>query len=179
MAPGIDKLSEFAMDAIHQAGEKAMAYYGKGKPQVRFDERVVTEAENQLNSVFQNRLKQEFPALTVVTNGGITTADEAAGHLTLVDGVMIGRAAYDRPYLFAEADRRFYGAADPPPSRRRVVEAMVPYLEHWHDRGVAAGRLTRHLLQLFAGRPGARAWRRYLSENAPGAGQPGWPPACK
>lgn len=61
MAPGIDQLSEFAMDAIHQAGEKAMAYYGKGRPQVKFDERMVTEAENQLTDVFQNRLKQQFP----------------------------------------------------------------------------------------------------------------------
>ena len=61
MAPGIDQLSEFAMDAIHQIGEKAMAYYGKGRPNVRFDERVVTEAEIHLTDVFQNRLKQEFP----------------------------------------------------------------------------------------------------------------------
>ena len=61
MAPGIDTLSEFAMDAIHQAGEKAMAYYGKGKPQVKFDQSVVTEAENQLTDVFQNRLDREFP----------------------------------------------------------------------------------------------------------------------
>ena len=61
MATGIDELSEFAMDAIHQVGEKAMAYYGKGRPQVRFDESVVTAAEIQLADVFQNRLKQEFP----------------------------------------------------------------------------------------------------------------------
>jgi myo-inositol-1(or 4)-monophosphatase len=61
MAPGIEKLSEFAMDAIHQAGEKAMAYYGKGKPHLKFDESVVTEAENQLTDVFQNRLNQQFP----------------------------------------------------------------------------------------------------------------------
>ena len=61
MAPGIDQLSEFAMDAIHQAGEKAMAYYGKGQPKVKFDESVVTEAENQLTDVFQNQLNQHFP----------------------------------------------------------------------------------------------------------------------
>ncbi|MGD8471948.1 MAG: inositol monophosphatase family protein, partial [Desulfobacteraceae bacterium] len=61
MAPGIDKLIEFAMDAIHQVGEKAMAYYGKGKPQVKFDQGVVTQAENQLTDVFQNRLDREFP----------------------------------------------------------------------------------------------------------------------
>jgi len=61
MAPGIDKLSEFAMDAIHQTGEKAMAYYGKGKPHVKFDESVVTEAEIQLTDMFENRLNQQFP----------------------------------------------------------------------------------------------------------------------
>ncbi len=116
------------------------------------------------------RLKRELPWLAIEINGGIVSLEATEQHLRQVDGVMIGRAAYDRPYLFAEADRRFYGAGDPPPTRRQVVDAVVPYLEHWHRRGLAAGRVTRHLLQLFAGQPGARAWRRYLSENAPGAG---------
>ncbi len=115
------------------------------------------------------RLKRELPDLAIEINGSVTSLEEAGDHLLRVDGVMIGRAAYDRPYLFAEADRRFFGAEDPPPSRRQVVEALLPYLEHWQRQGLAAGHLTRHLLQLFAGRPGARAWRRYLSENAPRA----------
>ena len=72
MAPGIDKLSEFAMDAIHQAGEKAMAYYGKGKPQVKFDQSVVTQAENQLIDVFQNRLESEFPEHQIFRFGEIS-----------------------------------------------------------------------------------------------------------
>ncbi len=116
------------------------------------------------------RLKRELPRLAIEINGGITSLEAAEHHLRQVDGVMIGRAAYDRPYLFAGVDQRFFGAADPPPTRRQVVDAMAPYLEHWHRRGLPAGRITRHVLQLFAGQPGARAWRRYLSENAPHAG---------
>ncbi len=115
------------------------------------------------------RLKRELPGLVIEINGGITSLEETERHLLEVDGVMIGRAAYDRPFLFAEADRRFYGASDPPPTRRQVAGAMVTYLEHWQRRGLAASRVTRHLLQLFAGQPGARAWRRYLSENGPRA----------
>ncbi len=116
------------------------------------------------------RLKRELPGLAVEINGGVTTLEEAERHLERVDGVMIGRAAYDRPYLFADADRRFYGSDAAPPTRRRVAEAMVPYLERWHARGLPVARVTRHLLQLFAGQPGARAWRRFLSENAPKPG---------
>ncbi len=116
------------------------------------------------------RLKRELPRLVIEINGGITSLDDAEQHLRRVDGVMIGRAAYDRPFIFADADRRLYGAGDPAPTRRRVVEALVPYLEHWQRRGLAVGHLTRHVLQLFAEQPGARAWRRYLSRNAPRAG---------
>ncbi len=116
------------------------------------------------------RLKRELPLLAIEINGGVTSLDDVEQHLGRVDGVMIGRAAYHRPYLFADADRRFYGADDPAPTRRQVVEALVPYLEHWQRRGLAVGHVTRHVLQLFAEQPGARAWRRHLSENAPRAG---------
>ena len=115
------------------------------------------------------RLKRELPSLAIEINGGVTSLADAEEHLRQVDGVMIGRAAYDRPYLFADADRRFYGTDHAPPTRRQVLEAMVPYLEHWQRRGLTAGRITRHLLQLFAGRPGARVWRRHLSEHGPRA----------
>ena len=116
------------------------------------------------------RLKRELPHLAIEINGGITTLDQADEHIRHVDGVMIGRAAYDRPYLFAEADRRFFGDDAKPPSRRQVVEAVLPYLERRHRQGVPVSRVTRHMLQLFAGQPGARAWRRHLSENAPRRG---------
>ncbi|MFY1825685.1 tRNA dihydrouridine(20/20a) synthase DusA [Myxococcus fulvus] len=119
-----------------------------------------------------HRLKQELPHLDISINGGIKTLDAAAEQLTHVDGVMIGRAVYENPYLLAEADRRFFGATEPPRERHEVVEAMLPYIERSRQRGAPLSAVTRHMLGLFQGLPGARAWRRHLSENAhkPGAG---------
>ncbi|WP_426736601.1 tRNA dihydrouridine(20/20a) synthase DusA [Myxococcus faecalis] len=119
-----------------------------------------------------HRLKQELPHLDISINGGIKTLDAAAEHLKHVDGVMIGRAVYENPYLLAEADRRFFGATQAPRERHEVVEAMLPYIERSRQRGAPLSAVTRHMLGLFQGLPGARAWRRHLSENAhkPGAG---------
>jgi tRNA-dihydrouridine synthase A len=119
------------------------------------------------------RLKREYPALTVEINGGIVTLEQTQQHLQQVDAVMIGRAAYDQPYLFADADRLFFGATTPPPSRHAVVEAMLPYIAHWttqRDRRLYG--LIRPMLQLFAGQPGSRIWKRILTEKSsqPGAG---------
>ena len=118
------------------------------------------------------RLKQDFPALEIVINGGIGSLDAAAGHLAQVDGVMIGRAAYRDPYRLAEADRRFFGDPRPLPTRAEVARALLPYAEAACGRGVPVKSITRHILGLFNGQPGARAWRRFLSETAhrPGAG---------
>ena len=118
------------------------------------------------------RLKAEFPHLEIVLNGGVTSLEAAAGHLQHVDGVMIGRAAYQNPYLLAEADRRFFGADEPPPDRHEVVERLIPYVEAELAAGTRLAAITRHILGLFQGCPGARAWRRHLAENAhrPGAG---------
>jgi tRNA-dihydrouridine synthase A len=117
------------------------------------------------------RLKQELPELTIVLNGGVASLDQAAAHLAHVDGVMIGRAAYQEPYMLAEADRRFFGASVPAPSRRQVLEAFIPYVERELAEGTPLAHMTRHILGLYNGLPGARAFRRYLSENAhrPGA----------
>ena len=118
-----------------------------------------------------HRLKQENPHLTIAINGGIRTLDEAETHLATLDSVMIGRAAYETPYILADADRRLFGGA-PGPDRHAVVEAMIPYAEERLSRGAPLSSITRHMLGLFQGLPGARAWRRHLSENAhlPGAG---------
>lgn len=112
------------------------------------------------------RLKREFPDLIIEINGGITTLEAAATHLQSVDAVMIGRAAYDNPYLFATCDRDFYGDAHPIPSRADVAEAMLPYIDHWTTNGCKLNKITRHMLQLFAGQPGSRAWRRHLTEQS-------------
>ena len=112
------------------------------------------------------RLKAAHPRLHIAINGGIKTLQQATEHLPTVDGVMIGRAAYDEPFLFALADNVFFGEQSVPPSRRQVLEAMLPYLEKWAAEGLAPHRITRHLLGLFAHQPAARAWRRMLSEQA-------------
>jgi tRNA-dihydrouridine synthase A len=79
---------------------------------------------------------------------------------------MLGRAVYESPYLLAEADRRFFGSQEAPVERHAVVEAMLPYIERRMGQGAPLGAMTRHMLGLFQGLPGARAWRRHLSENA-------------
>jgi tRNA-dihydrouridine synthase A len=112
-----------------------------------------------------HRLKAEFPHLDISINGGIRSLDVAAEQLRHVDGVMIGRAAYENPYLLAEADRRFFGSQEPAPERHAVVEAMLPYMEERLKQGAPLSAITRHMLGLFQGLPGARAWRRHLSEN--------------
>jgi tRNA-dihydrouridine synthase A len=118
------------------------------------------------------RLKSEFPDLTIVLNGGITTIEECRRHLESVDGVMIGRQAYQQPWFLTELEHAFGGNPDyRAPQRYDVVHALLPYVERELDRGAELKHITRHLLGLFAGQPGARAWRRYLSEHAhrPGA----------
>lgn len=111
------------------------------------------------------RLRRERPALAIEINGGVRTLDQAREHLAHVDGVMVGRAAYEDPWALAGADRLLYGEPGAPPTRRRVVEALIPYAERQLARGVPLARIARHLLGLVAGRPGARAWRRILSER--------------
>nr|WP_277905240.1 tRNA dihydrouridine(20/20a) synthase DusA [Pararhodospirillum photometricum] len=122
-----------------------------------------------------HRLKADFPDLTIVLNGGITSLDAALAALTEgqtpeglppVDGVMIGRAAYETPYILAEADQRVFGAETPVPDRAAIVRALIPYGEALVARGEPITRLTRHVLGLFHGVPGARGWRRVLSEEA-------------
>ncbi|HEY9736452.1 MAG TPA: tRNA dihydrouridine(20/20a) synthase DusA [Trichocoleus sp.] len=119
-----------------------------------------------------HRLKREFPHLFIEINGGLKTLAQAQEQLAWVDGVMIGRAAYDTPYLFAEADQAIFGAEEGPLTRHQVVEAMLPYIDTWSARGTKLTTITRHLLLLFAGQPGSRTWKRLITEQSclPGAG---------
>jgi tRNA-dihydrouridine synthase A len=112
------------------------------------------------------QLKQDFPHLTIILNGGLRDLDQIAAQLTQVDGVMIGRAAYENPYLLTEIEQRFFGSGESLPSRHAVIQALFPYVELQLRRGVRLHSMTRHLLGLFQGMPGARAWRRTLSEQA-------------
>jgi tRNA-dihydrouridine synthase A len=108
----------------------------------------------------------------VVLNGGVTGLDAADRHLAHVDGVMLGRAAYQTPFLLAEADRRYFGSRAAPMDRHGAVEAMAGYIDAELAAGTPLAAMMRHMLGLFQGVPGARAWRRHLSEHAhrPGAG---------
>ena len=111
------------------------------------------------------RLKQDNPELWIEINGGIKTLDNVREHLQQVDAVMIGRAAYDTPYIFAVADSQIYGL-DASLTRHQVVMAMLPYIARWTDQGVKLHSITRHMLQLFHGVPGSRAWKRHLTDNS-------------
>lgn len=112
------------------------------------------------------RLKQDFPDLFIEINGGITTLEQTKIHLKSVDGVMIGRAAYDRPYLFATVDRDIFGEDVTPKSREEIVATMLPYIDYWINQGTRLNSISRHMLQLFAEQPGTKAWKRYITENA-------------
>ena len=111
------------------------------------------------------RVKGDYPELTIILNGGVTTVDECRQHLQHVDGVMIGRQAYHRPWFLTELESAF-GSGTIEGSRTEVVQAMIPYIRRELAAGTFLKHITRHMLGLFAGEPGARHWRRFLSENA-------------
>lgn len=118
------------------------------------------------------QLKKDFPHLTMAINGGVKTLAEIESHLAHLDGVMVGREAYQNPYMLAELDQQLFGSVRPIIKRREVVEAMYPYIERQLANGSYLGHITRHMLGLFQNMPGARQWRRHISENAhkPGSG---------
>ena len=117
-----------------------------------------------LNYARVYRLKREFPELTIVINGGIASVADVHEHLEHVDGVMLGRVAYHEPYRLAEIEREIFGT--PPPDRDAVLERLKPYVAAHLARGDRLQHITRHILGLYQGLPGARAFRRLLSERA-------------
>jgi len=118
------------------------------------------------------RLKAAHPGLTIVLNGGIGTLEEAAAHLAHVEGVMLGRAAYQTPYLLAEVDRRLFDPSAPVPTRAGVMVGFARYAERKLAESVRLSSMTRHILGLYHAQPGGRLFRRVLAEKAvrPGAG---------
>jgi tRNA-dihydrouridine synthase A len=111
------------------------------------------------------RLKQEMPGLQVTINGGIDSLEGVKSHLEHVDGVMLGRAAYHTPWLLAECQHQLFENKTIK-KREDIIASMNSYIEQQVHKGVAVKHISRHLLGLFQGLPGAKAWRRYLSENA-------------
>jgi tRNA-dihydrouridine synthase A len=114
---------------------------------------------------YVHRLKQDFPQLTIVVNGGIETHEAIARELEQVDGVMLGRAAYHNPYLLAEAEEYCFGATAPLRTRAEIAQALVPYARAELASGVALRAIAQHVLGLYHGRSGVRAWRRMLSDS--------------
>jgi tRNA-dihydrouridine synthase A len=112
------------------------------------------------------RLAQERPELQFELNGGVLTLDAARQHLQKVAAVMLGRAVAEDPFLLAGADEAFFGVAGPPRTRSSVIRAYLPYFEEQRQAGVGFRPLTQHLLAMFSGVPGARGWRRELTEAA-------------
>jgi tRNA-dihydrouridine synthase A len=112
------------------------------------------------------RLKRDHPDATFALNGGIASLAQARAELQHLDGVMLGRAAYHDPYLLAAVDAELFGDAAPAPSREAVVASMAAYLARRVAAGDAPRAIVGHMLGLYLGRPGARAWRRMLSDPA-------------
>lgn len=122
------------------------------RPQIRYD--------------LVYRFKQDFPHLFVSINGNINSLESAKEHLKHVDGVMMGRSIYADPYLLSEADNEILGASLPIISRVEAVKKMQPYIENMLAQGVRLNSITRHMLNLFKGCPGAAMWRRILTERS-------------
>jgi tRNA-dihydrouridine synthase A len=113
------------------------------------------------------RLKSDFPGLEVIINGGITTLEQSQEHLKKVDGIMIGREAYDNVYMLSRVDQTIFAEDSPTVSRKTALIRLLPYIENELQQGTRLHHITRHILTLFQGVPGARQWRRQLSAHPP------------
>jgi tRNA-dihydrouridine synthase A len=112
------------------------------------------------------QIKQDFPDLELILNGGINTLDQGKAMLNFVDGVMLGREVYHRPFLLAKVDEVFFQNPSYDKSRTKIALQLIPYIQKQLKAGVRLNSITRHILGLFHGQPGAKCWRRHISENA-------------
>jgi tRNA-dihydrouridine synthase A len=119
------------------------------------------------------RLKADYPVFEVIINGGINDLAQCREHLANVDGVMLGRAAYQSPYMMATVDRDLFGETAPIASRAELVRTMLPYIAEQMAQGVRLHAIARHMLGLYHGQPGAKAWRRHISEHSYRSGADG------
>jgi tRNA-dihydrouridine synthase A len=112
------------------------------------------------------KIKQDFPGLTIIINGGIKTIADIQSHLAHVDGVMIGREAYSNPYFLAEVEKNIFFSKQLIPTRQQVIKKFIPYVNKQLSNNVKLSSMVRHIFGLYQGQKGARMWRRYLSENS-------------
>ena len=123
-----------------------------------------------LNYARVHQLKEDFPHLSVILNGGLATLESARNEMQNLDGIMLGRAAYHTPWLLADVDNTFFHRQNPVTSRIEAVQNMLPYIEQQLHQGVWLSKVTRHMLGLFHGQPGGRHWRQIISEQSHLAG---------
>jgi len=123
-----------------------------------------------LNYAAVYQLKNDYPHLEIIINGGITGVSQSLKLLEQVDGIMVGREAYHNPYMLAEVDRQIFHTTNPVKSRQQIITEMLPYIEVQLTQGVRLNAIVRHMLGLYHGQPGGRLFRRYLSEHAPRPG---------
>jgi tRNA-dihydrouridine synthase A len=112
------------------------------------------------------QVKTDFPECEIIINGGITTLENVIEHLRIFDGVMLGRAAYQNPYLLADIESAIFSANEVPLSRSNVIQQLIPYVEEQMQEDVYPSAITRHILGLFLGQAGAKVWRRFLSTHS-------------
>ncbi|MBY0531507.1 MAG: tRNA dihydrouridine(20/20a) synthase DusA [Xanthobacteraceae bacterium] len=167
-----EALDEFA-DAMVAAGSNALAVHAR-KAWLQG----LSPRENRdippLNYDRVYRLKKRLGDYPVIINGGIVSLDAAKDHLAKVDGVMLGRAAYDSPELLLGIDTKFFGEAAPVRSIEEAFEKLIPYIERELAKGARLHDITKHLLGAFRGRPGARSYRRHLATEAVKPGANAW-----
>ncbi len=161
---GYDKLKRF-METVAEGGCKSFSVHAR----VAILEGLSPKENRDIppleyDTVYQ--LKQDYPELEIILNGGVKTLKEVQQHLSYVDGVMIGRQAYHNPFLLSEADQTIFGDRNiPQQTREDIARAMVSYIEKQSKLGVYLHQITRHILGLYSGQPGARKFRRLLSEQ--------------
>src|SRR5450755_4461938 len=165
---GIDRIEDYSfvrdfVGTVSQAGAGAFFVHARNAILKGLSPKENREVP-PLKYDFVHRLKQDFPALTIVINGGITTHEQIAGQIDRVDGVMLGRAAYHDPWLLAQAEAYCFGGAAPPHTRADVIAALLPYAEAQLSRGVHLRAIARHVLGLYHGQPGGRRFRQILSD---------------
>ena len=117
-----------------------------------------------------HQLKEQFPRLNIILNGGLETLESAKTEMRNLDGVMLGRAAYHTPWILADVDRSFFQTPNPVSSRIEAVNNVLPYIKEQLGQGVGLSKMTRHMLGLFHGQPGGRHWRQIISEQSHVAG---------
>jgi tRNA-dihydrouridine synthase A len=168
---GIDELDSYEFlaafaDAVANAGAGTLIVHAR-KAWLRGLSPKQNREVPPLDYARVHRLKRDMPQLEILVNGGLTSTDAVLAELEHVDGVMLGRAAYQEPYLLAEIDRSLFGGM-PLPTREQVLDAVLAYAERELAAGTPLRSVTRHLMGLYSGLPGARAWRRQLGELGDG-----------